>query len=81
MKKEDVLSIMLEVGVEPNDINYEYADRLLRKFSMEVIMKMVDIGNKHTFMGSKWAVADDCMKVVAPSMPKDLVKRSYSLFD
>lgn len=81
MKKEDVLSIMREIGVEPNNVNYEYTDRLLREFSMEVIMKMVDIGNKHAFMGDKWAVADECMKVIAPSVPKDLVKRKRSLFD
>lgn len=81
MKKEDVLSIMLEIGVEPSDVNYEYTDKLLRDFSMEVIMKMVDIGNKHTFMGDRWAVADDCMKVIAPSIPKDLVERKRSLFD
>lgn len=81
MKKEDVLSIMLEIGVEPNDVNYGYTDRLLRKSSMEIIMKMVDIGNRHTFMGIKWAVVDDCMKVIAPSVPKDLVERKRSLFD
>lgn len=80
MKKEDVLSIMLEIGIEPNGINYEYTDRLLRKFSMEVIMKMVDIGNKHSFMGDKWAVADECMGVVSPSIPDDLIKRNESFY-
>lgn len=80
MKKEDVRSIMLEIGVEPSDVNYEYTDRLLRKFSMEVIMKMVDIGNKHAFMGGKWAVADECMGIVSPSIPDDLIKRNNSFY-
>ena len=80
MKKEDVLSIMLEVGVEPNDVNYEYADKLLRKFSMEVIMKMVGIGNRHTFLGEKWHVADECMSVVPKSIPDDLIKRNTKFY-
>lgn len=80
MKKEDVLSVMLEVGVEPNDVNYEYTDRLLRKFSMEVVMNMVGIGNRYTFLGEKWHVADECMSAVPTSIPDDLVKRNESFY-
>ena len=80
MKKEDVLNIMLEVGVEPNDVNYEYTDRLLRKFSMEVVMKMVGIGNRHTFLGEKWRVVDECMSTVPTSIPDDLIKRNTKFY-
>lgn len=80
MKKEGVLSIMTQIGIEPNDVNYEFADKLLGQFSMEVIMKMVDIGNKHEFMGSHWKVSDECMTVVSTELPKDLIKRNRDFY-
>lgn len=80
MKKEGVLSIMMQIGVEPNNTNYEFADKLLREFSMDIIMKMVDIGNEYEFMGDKWLVADKCMTVVSTELPKDLVPRGESIY-
>lgn len=80
MKKESVLSIMLQIGVEPNDANYNFADKLLREFSMDIIMKMVDIGNEYEFMGDKWSVVGKCMTVVSTELPKDLVLKSESFY-
>lgn len=80
MKKQDVLSIMMQIGVEPNDANYEFADKLLREFSMDIIMKMVDIGNEYEFMGDKWLVADNCMTVVSTELPKDLVPKNENAY-
>lgn len=80
MKKEGVFNIMTQIGVEPNEINYKFADKLLREFSMEVIMKMVDIGNKHEFMGSHWKVSDECMNAVSTNIPKDLIEYNKGLF-
>lgn len=80
MKKEGVLSIMMQIGVEPNNTNYEFADKLLREFSMDIIMKMVDIGNEYEFMGDNWLVADKCMTVVSTELPKDLVPRDESIY-
>ena len=72
---------MMQIGVEPNDTNYKFADKLLSEFSMDIIMKMVDIGNEYQFMGDKWNVADKCMTVVSTELPKDLVERNRSLFE
>ena len=80
MRKEGVLSIMMQIGVEPNDTNYKFADKLLREFSMDVIMKMVDIGNEHEFMGDKWNIAEKCMTVVSTELPKDLVPKNESVY-